>query len=240
MLASAVTTLPVGAEWAFEFKWDGVRALLDIGEDGVRIRSRNGNDVSGGYPELLAQAEGAGDALLDGEIVAFDGARPSFGRLQQRMHVRGRAEVARLAREMPVTFVTFDILRRYGVDLRPRPWRERRATLDRFAEEHPDWTVSPVFDDGPATEQVARESGLEGVVAKRVDAPYVAGRGQHLAQAPLRHLRRVRRARVGRTRRAARGADLAGAGHRLRRRQPALRRPGGQRAVRADRGPAAA
>ncbi len=82
MLATAVATLPSGPGWAFEFKWDGVRALLDADEHGVRLHSRAGNDVSGGYPELVAQAADVGDALLDGEIVAFVDGRPSFERLQ--------------------------------------------------------------------------------------------------------------------------------------------------------------
>ncbi|GAB2487835.1 hypothetical protein GCM10027265_44410 [Jatrophihabitans fulvus] len=142
----------------------------------MRILSRNGNDVSGGYPDVVARAADIGDVLLDGEIVAFEDGRPSFALLQQRMHVRGRTELKRLVEQVPVTFVAFDILRRYGVDLTARPWSERRATLDRFAEEHPGWTVSPWFDDGPATQQVARQHGLEGVVAKRVDSSYRPGR----------------------------------------------------------------
>lgn len=175
MLATAVSTLPSGDGWAYEFKWDGVRALLDVSDAGIRLQSRAGNDVTGGYPELVAQADGIEDALLDGEIVAFDEGRPSFERLQQRMHVRGKADVARLAREVPVTYVVFDVLRRFGVDLTARPYSERRATLERFGAEHEDWTISPSFDDGPATLDVARAHGLEGVVAKRVDSVYRPG-----------------------------------------------------------------
>jgi bifunctional non-homologous end joining protein LigD len=175
MLATAVSTLPSGDGWAYEFKWDGVRALLDVTDRGVRLTSRAGNDVSGGYPEIVAQAAEIGDALLDGEIVAFEDGRPSFERLQSRMHLRGRAEVARAAVDCPVTFVLFDVLRRYGLDLTARPYAERRATLERFGEDHPDWTVSPSFDDGPATEQVARAHGLEGVVAKRLSSVYRPG-----------------------------------------------------------------
>jgi bifunctional non-homologous end joining protein LigD len=175
MLATAVSTLPTGSGWAYEFKWDGVRTLLDVGERSIRLISRLGNDVSGGYPEVVAQAAGVGDALLDGEIVAFVDGRPSFERLQTRMHLRGKAEVARAARDCPVTYVVFDVLRRYGVELTARPYTERRATLERFAAEHDGWTISPSFDDGPATLAVAREHSLEGVVAKRVHSVYRPG-----------------------------------------------------------------
>jgi bifunctional non-homologous end joining protein LigD len=175
MLATAATTLPSGDDWAYEFKWDGVRTLLDVSELGVRLTSRAGNDVSAGYPELVAQAADVGDALLDGEIVAFVEGVPSFGRLQTRMHLRGKADVARAAVDAPVTYVAFDLLRRYGVDLTSRPYTERRATLERFAAEHDGWTLSPSFDDGPATEAVARANGLEGVVAKRVNSIYRPG-----------------------------------------------------------------
>ena len=175
MLATAVATLPKGAGWAFEFKWDGVRALVDVSDHGVRIASRAGNDVTAAYPELVALAAGAGDALLDGEIVAFADGRPSFELLQSRMHVRSAADAVRLSRSAPVTFMAFDLLRRYGVDLTARAYVERRATLDRWLGEQPGWTVSPFFDDGPATLSAAREHGLEGVVAKRLAAPYRPG-----------------------------------------------------------------
>lgn len=175
MLATTTDRLPSGEEWAYEFKWDGVRALLDVTDRGARLTSRLGNDVTGGYPEIVAQAADVGDALLDGEIVTFLDGRPSFERLQLRMHVRGKADLARLVDTVPVTFVVFDVLRRFGVDLTARPYHERRATLERFAADHPGWTLSPSFDDGPATLAVAREHGLEGIVAKRLTSRYRPG-----------------------------------------------------------------
>lgn len=175
MLATAIAQLPRGAGWAFEFKWDGVRALLDVSDRGVHITSRLGNEVTAAYPELVTLAAGAEDALLDGEIVAFDGGRPSFELLQTRMHVRDATAAAQLSRTCPVTFVAFDLLRRYGVDLTGRPYSERRATLERWLAGEPGWTISPAFDDGDATLAAAREHGLEGVLAKRLDSPYRAG-----------------------------------------------------------------
>jgi bifunctional non-homologous end joining protein LigD len=175
MLATAADVLPRGPEWAYEFKWDGVRALVDVGERAVRLYSRRGNEVTKAYPELVAMFRGTGDALVDGEIVSFVDGVPSFEALQSRMHVRGAADARRLAQSAPVTFVAFDLVRRDGTDLSTRPYTERRAELEAWFSEHPDWTLSPSFDDGAATEQAAREHGLEGVVAKRVRSAYRSG-----------------------------------------------------------------
>lgn len=174
MLAVA-GALPSGSGWAYELKWDGVRAQVDVADGRVQIASRNDNDVTPAYPELVALARVVEDALLDGEIVAMAAGVPSFGRLQRRMHVRGAAQAARLARTDPVTLLVFDVLRLYGVDLTSRPYAERRATLERLNLSDDHWLVPPVFDDGPATLAAAIEQGLEGVVAKRVDSVYRAG-----------------------------------------------------------------
>jgi bifunctional non-homologous end joining protein LigD len=175
MLATAGSVLPSGPGWAYEFKWDGVRALVSVAAGTVQITSRLGNNVTVAYPELAALGADIEDALVDGEIVAFDQGRPSFGRLQLRMHVRVVRQAAQLAAEVPVSFIAFDLLRLYGVDLTARPFAERRATLERLAADHPQWTLSPSFDDGRATEQAARTHGLEGVVAKRLTSRYRAG-----------------------------------------------------------------
>jgi bifunctional non-homologous end joining protein LigD len=175
MLATAAARLPGGPDWAYEFKWDGVRALITVDGDSIRVASRLGNDVTVSYPELHGLGDGIEDAVVDGEIVAFDDGRPSFGLLQTRMHVRTARQAAALVTTAPVSFIAFDLLRLYGVDLTDRPWRERRATLERMAIDHPQWTVSPSFDDGAATESAARAHGLEGVVAKRSTSRYRPG-----------------------------------------------------------------
>lgn len=176
MLATSVDVLPTGPDWTYEFKWDGVRALVEVIGGAVHVTTRLGGDATVAYPELAPLGEGIEDALLDGEIVAFADGRPSFGLLQTRMHVRSAAQAAGLVETAPVSFIAFDLLRLYGVDLAARPLAERRATLERLAADHPQWTVSPSFDDGKATELAAREHGLEGVVAKRLTSRYHAGR----------------------------------------------------------------
>ncbi len=181
MLATAAA-LPTGPEWSFEFKWDGMRALVDASSGAVSVTSRAGNDVARAYPEITAlfAADGTPDVLLDGEIVAFDDAgRPSFGLLQTRMHVRAAAQAAALAATTPVSFLIFDVLRLHGVDLLDRPCADRRATLERVAADHPAWIVSPAFDDGEATAAAARANGLEGVVAKRRTSRYRPGQRTH-------------------------------------------------------------
>lgn len=174
MLATA-GPLPTGPGWAYEFKWDGVRTLVETGPAGLTLTSRLGNDVTPAYPELAGLAGVAEDVLLDGEVVAFVAGRPSFSALQGRMHVRAASHARRLAGQLPVTYLAFDVLRLYGVDLTGRPFAERRATLERLDVAGPHWTVSPLFDDGPATAQAAQENGLEGVIAKRLSSQYRPG-----------------------------------------------------------------
>ena len=104
--------LPAGAGWAYEFKWDGVRALADISGGGQHLYARSGVEITAAYPELATLPEQVDDALLDGEVVLLgQGGQPSFTALAERMHVRDRAKAARLAAVMPVTYMIFDLLR---------------------------------------------------------------------------------------------------------------------------------
>ncbi|MEO3776609.1 non-homologous end-joining DNA ligase [Micromonospora sp. B11E3] len=168
--------LPAGADWAYEFKWDGVRALADIVNGRQHLYARSGVQITVAYPELITLAEQVGDALLDGEVVSLNATgQPSFTALAERMHVRDPAKAARLAAGAPVTYMIFDLLRLGGEDLTGRPYRERRAALEGLGLGGARWAVPPAFSDGPATYDAAGENGLEGVMAKRLGSAYRPG-----------------------------------------------------------------
>ncbi|WP_431973656.1 non-homologous end-joining DNA ligase [Micromonospora haikouensis] len=168
--------LPAGEDWAYEFKWDGVRALADIVGGRQHLYARSGVQITAAYPELITLAEQVDDALLDGEVVLLNQAgQPSFTALAERMHVRDPAKAARLAASVPVTYLIFDLLRLRGADLTGRPWRERRDLLEGLGLGGARWAVPPVFADGPATYEAAGEHGLEGVMAKRTGSAYRPG-----------------------------------------------------------------
>jgi bifunctional non-homologous end joining protein LigD len=170
--------LPVGDGWSYEVKWDGMRALSFVKDDGLRVQSANLRDVTVSWPELagLPAALPATSALLDGELVAADAnGIPSFGLLQQRMHISTAAEAARRAAEVPVTYVVFDLLHLDGHDLTGLPLSDRRRLLAQVVEPGPWWRTSPVHDDGPALLEATDAQGMEGVVAKRDDSRYEPG-----------------------------------------------------------------
>ena len=163
---------PDGPEWTFEVKWDGVRALALVRADGgIRLRSRNGNDLSARYPSIASASVGValapltGPAILDGECVAFDASgHPSFPRV-----LRGGEDVR---------FVCFDVLAWQGRDTCRQSLGDRRALLGSIRLEPITggaWRPSPSFSDGPALMAATAEQGLEGVVAKRAGSVYRPG-----------------------------------------------------------------
>lgn len=170
---------PAGTGWAVEFKWDGVRAVTAVAGDRLRVRSRLGNEITAGYPELAGLGEllGGRPALLDGELVTLDAAgRPDFGLLQHRMHVR--TPPAPMVARIPVSYLVFDLLVLDGEPLLAQPYDRRRELLDGLGLQGPHVRVPPSTPDVPAAQllQVARAHGLEGVVAKRRTARYEPGR----------------------------------------------------------------
>lgn len=165
--------------WAYEFKWDGVRALCYWTGSRLVLESRNLLNITQRYPELadLGKLLGRRPVILDGEIVALDEAgRPSFPLLQQRIHL-GADRVAAGARAVPAQYFVFDILHLGRKSLMGRPYAERRGVLEGLGIEHPFVKVPPnEVEDGAAMVETARGHGLEGVVAKRLDSLYEPGR----------------------------------------------------------------
>jgi bifunctional non-homologous end joining protein LigD len=186
MLATPSKALPPDdGTWAYEMKWDGMRALVGIEGDAVWLTSRAGNDATGRFPEVVPIAEALGgiDAVLDGEIVALDDdGVPSFERLQPRMQAHGAGAVRDRATAQPVVLMVFDVLWLAGRSTCELPYRERRELLERLALAGPSWQTPPTTfgaegaRTGDAVLEASRALGLEGVVAKRIDSTYRPGR----------------------------------------------------------------
>ncbi len=185
---------PVGGNWTFEFKWDGVRAVSYVTgfgskpgrrlrtPAGVQVFSRNDKDISATYPELGALGEqfaGVSSLIVDGEIVALDDAgKPSFGRLQNRMHA-ARPEEDLLA-DFPVRYYVFDVLELDGHDTMRLTYAQRRELLTELLSEDtaPELVLPPSLQGVSGSEVLAtaREHGLEGIVAKALESRYEPGR----------------------------------------------------------------
>ncbi|GAA3648483.1 hypothetical protein GCM10022237_05160 [Nocardioides ginsengisoli] len=178
MLATAGIHVPTGDEWCHEVKWDGVRALAFAGRTGVRVISRNGNDISPAWPELATPP--ARDVVVDGEIIGLnERGLPDFRVLAERLHVRKSTTVARLAKRTPATFMVFDLLRLDGRDLIGLPLTERRALLVDLELGGAGWQVPQEYDDGAMLYEATRAQGLEGIVSKRRDSTYRPGERSH-------------------------------------------------------------
>jgi bifunctional non-homologous end joining protein LigD len=167
-------------DWVFEPKLDGVRSLVYLGMNSVRLVSRTGKDQTERYPELgrIFERVTAENAVLDGEIVAFDAAgRPSFQRLQQRMNLASESEIDRMRREVPVQLFVFDVMWLDGQDLTKLPLTERRARLEEIVVPGKGIDLTLVVPEhGTALWESAKERGLEGVIAKRAASRYLPGR----------------------------------------------------------------
>ncbi len=181
MMAHPASTLPRDPKnWSFEVKWDGVRAIAYVKPGRLRLESRNLNDITEAYPEVrgVVGALGMHEAVLDGEIVAFDdNGRPSFERLQRRMHVTSPSAIRRYQSSMPVVYAIFDLLYLDGRSLMELPYHERRARLESLELKGPAWRVPANHPgEGKLLLEATGKQGLEGIVAKRLDSRYEPGR----------------------------------------------------------------
>jgi bifunctional non-homologous end joining protein LigD len=167
MLATAADVLPVGFGWTYEIKWDGYRALADKQGDTIRLISRNQKNLTSDYPTAVAALKSIREpaVLLDGEIVALDGAgRPSFQALQHRS-----------TKDLVLTYVAFDVLAIGKRSLLAEPLSARRAQLASLTAGSRVMRSEALPGDPQSIERAIREFGLEGVVAKRDDSTYRPG-----------------------------------------------------------------
>ena len=200
-----VDSIPSDAGWQFEPKWDGFRCLAFRDGDEVALRSRSGQPFERYFPEIVTRLRtlDATRFVLDGELVVPSGDALSFDDLLQRIHPAA-SRVARLARETPATFLVFDLLvDDDGGSLLDAPLHQRRRRLEAFAARY-----VPAGDSrlrlSPATHEratvdawYARVGGaLDGVVAKRVDAPYRPGARDAVVKVKAIRQRRLRRRRI--------------------------------------------
>ena len=163
-------------DWLFEPKLDGVRTIAIINDGEVKLLSRSGLDTTAQYPlvcEELARQPAHG-LVIDGEIIATDDeGRPSFEVLAQRIHLKREEDIRRAEAEVPVLFYVFDLLHLDGYDVSAAPLQQRRSLLERVLSPSDRVRVLEHFGgEGEAAFEAAREHGLEGVVAKRLDSTY--------------------------------------------------------------------
>lgn len=176
-LATLTRTRFSDDRWIFERKLDGVRCLASCEDGRVRIRSRSGGDMGPAFPEVVEalQAQGGPDFVVDGEVVAFDGAQTSFAALQPRIHLTNPDRARRTG--VAIFYYVFDLLHLDGRSTRSVPLRERKALVrDLFDWGDPLRYTSHRNADGEDYFAQACAQGWEGLIAKRADAPYPSGR----------------------------------------------------------------
>ena len=178
MLATLVADPFDDDDWIFEPKWDGVRALATCTDETLLI-SRNQKDMTATYPDLgrLHEQLVALDAIVDGEIVAMKEGRPSFEMLQSRINLANPRDIERIAKQIPVSFIAFDILYLDGRSLIDLPLEERKDILDETVVKNRFVDVSTVIPrEGKALFDAAKAQHLEGIVAKKLGSPYRPGK----------------------------------------------------------------
>jgi len=183
MLAHTAEAPFTDPEWLFELKLDGYRMIASREGHVCRLYTRNGNDATTWFPELVRslRALPVDDFVLDGEVVMHDEAgRPSFQRLQRRARIRRPIDVKRASLRQPSTFYAFDLLGVMGRDLRSVPLEDRKSVLRALLPPAgPLRFVDHFAGVGEALYEQVTSMGLEGIVAKKSSSRYRAGRSRH-------------------------------------------------------------
>lgn len=183
MLATIGDVVPTGRGWVFEPKYDGMRVIAHATPRRVRLMTRNGRDKSRQFPEVVPalkelSARVGRPIVLDGEVVALKNSKPApFQALQGRFHLKDAKIISQRASDAPAAIVVFDILRDGRENLTRQPWFVRRSRLESIVpdERIAGLRISDTSTSGARMIAKARAAGWEGVIAKRVDAPYRLG-----------------------------------------------------------------
>jgi bifunctional non-homologous end joining protein LigD len=180
MYATPVKALPESPRWIHELKYDGFRVLASKGGGQVRLCLCNGRDIARSFPEIVADMLAIGrDLTIDGDLVICDGrGHPQFERLRRRALLTGTIAVAYAALDAPASIFAFDLLELDGVDCRQRPLLERKRQLARILRGRDRIRCAGHQENGAAQLAEARRLEIEGIVAKRVNSVYTAGRSQ--------------------------------------------------------------
>jgi len=181
MLATPGVLPTDDAGWAFEVKWDGVRAISFVDGGRIRMLSRNDKELTSSFPEFRQIGEflGARQCVLDGEIVVLgEESRPDFGRLQRRLHLASATAIKKQSEASPASYVIFDLLHLEGHALLSLPYDERRRQLESLGLSGPSFVTADSYRDvrGADILRATQEAGLEGVIAKRRTSIYVEGK----------------------------------------------------------------
>jgi DNA ligase D-like protein (predicted ligase) len=179
MLSQAVSEPPDSKDYLYEIKWDGLRALISLDEGELRIRGRNGTDLTQQFPELMIpeQAFRATSALFDGEIVCLEAdGKPNFRDVIHRMQQKTEGGIERAKAKHPAVCYVFDCLYLDGRPIVNEPLTRRREWLEDAIKKETPYRVSGTIDDGPAFFQAVKEMGLEGIMAKQRNSVYQPGK----------------------------------------------------------------
>lgn len=179
MLSESDEKPPAGADYVYELKWDGIRALISLEDGEIKIRTRNQNDVTLQFPELLLgeKAFRATNGLFDAEIVSLDpSGMPIFKRVINRLMSSGETTIQKLSKTNPVHCYVFDCLYLDGRSLINEPLLKRKEWLTDAIRPETPYRVSEHVEDGQSLFEAAKHHGLEGIMAKKRDSKYLPGR----------------------------------------------------------------
>ena len=180
MLASLPEVNFSKAGWIYEPKMDGMRAIAHISKGACTLMSRRSLKITDQYPSLAAELPAlcSRDVILDGEIIALNEfGRPSFQHLQQRINLMRKADIARAEQSVAVYYFVFDIVYADGYDVTGMKLSDRKLLLNEVLQQSKNVRILTAFEeDGMTAYEVCVENGFEGIVAKRLDAPYEPGR----------------------------------------------------------------